>query len=253
MSQVKEAEIVEDGEAPPGQKQELMVVNSLSQISTMIQQKDIDPAKLHSLLDFQERLMKSQAELDFNAALCSIQIDLPRITKGGEIKNKAGQVVAKYIKYDDIDAVLRPMLAKEGFALQHDCKEVNGKMLITTTLRHRGGHKESVSISLPYDQPNALKNSVQCGVSTSSYGKRANVCSLFNIVGEGEDDDAMKSEAVAITEEQAAEIKDKLRETGADVKKFLDYIGADSVDEIPISKYNQAIIALERKAQKGGA
>jgi len=74
---------------------------------------------------------------------------------------------------------------------------------------------------------------------------------LLNLVFCDEDDDGMKAGHVPITDEQAAEIKDKLRATGSDVKKFLEYLGADSVDEIAAKNYSKAINALNRKA--GGA
>ena len=231
--------------APPSTA--LMLIQNSTAIQNFVN-SGRSVTELHSLLDFQERLMKTQAEIDFNEALARVQEKMPLITKRGEIKNKAGDVVAKYLKYEDIDAVIRPLLIGEGFSLVHDRSEQNNKMVVTTWLKHRGGHKESVSIPLPYDQPNALKNAVQAAVSTFSYGKRINVCSLLNIVAENEDDDGQKSEAVPITDDQAQAIKDTLREESATPKEtttFLEYMGAENVEAIALKDYDRAVFALD--------
>lgn len=212
------------------------------------------PADMHSLMDLQERMMKTQAEIDYNAALTRVQANMPRIEKNGEIKNKAGMVVARYMKYEDIDFVIRDMLRDEGFAIQHTREDLNqGRMmLVTTTLRHVGGHKESVSIPLPYEQGNALKSPTQAAVSTFSIGKRANVCSLLNIVGADEDREANR-DITPITPEQAASLKERLQRGGASPKEgetFLELFGVKSVDDIPISEFEKAEMALKSWEQK---
>lgn len=230
----------------------------IATIADMAANPDVDVDKIDKLLDVQMKMMDRQAKMDYDQALARVQSDMPRITQRGEIKNKAGLVVAKYMKYEDIDAVIRPRLQAEGFSLMHTRTDTNGKMIVTTILKHRNGHQESVEMPLPYDQPNQLKNAVQSAVSTFSYGKRVNVCSLLNIVAEGEDDDGATSEANFISEEQAAEIKgwlQKLYEAGknVDTRKFLNYLGANSVDEIPVVKYETAVDLLNRKEKEGAA
>ena len=58
-----------------------------------------------------------------------------------------------------------------------------------------------------------------------------------------------------ITADQARELKDKIEELTnkgieIDIKKFLGYVGAASVDEIATTEYEKAKIALQRK-EKG--
>lgn len=206
-----------------------------------------DPDKMEKLLNVQITLMDRQAKIDFDHALADVQREMPRITARGEIKNKAGEVTSRYMKYEDIDVVIRPLLQKFGFSLVHDAKEENGKMLVTTILKHRGGHQESVSSPLPFDQTNALKSALQAAASTESFGKRRNVCKMLNIVAEGEDDDGAGTNAMKIDDAQAKEIKDALRESGADVKRFLDYMKADCVENIAMRDYGKACVALRRK------
>ncbi len=214
-----------------------------------------DMAKMEGLFNLQIRMMDKQAQIDYDQALARVQAKMPRIAKNGEIKNKAGAVVARFMKYEDIDAKIRDLLSEEGFSLQHDRDETNDKMVVITWLKHRGGHKESVKMFLPYDQPNQLKNNVQAAVSTYSYGKRVNVCSLLNIVAEDEDDDGVKSEYLAISDEQAAELKDLLRAKNAmmgDVKRLLAYLGSESIDEIQSKDYAKAKTAIAEMTVKAG-
>lgn len=219
----------------------------IQSIATMATDQNCDVDKMEKLLNIQMTMMDRQAKMDFDQALARVQADMPRITQNGQIKNKNGVVVAKYLKYEDIDAQIRPRLQAEGFSLIHDRKEENGKMIVTTTLKHRGGHQESVSMPLPYDAQNAMKNAVQAAVSTFSYGKRVNVCSMLNIVAEGEDDDAVSAGVILIDDSQAALIKKTIEESGADTVRFLKFMGVSCVEEIQMKHYGKAWTALRRK------
>jgi len=219
----------------------------IARIAELAADPSVDPDRIEKLLNIQITMMERDAKIKYDQALADLQQEMPRITARGEIKNKNGDVTSRYMKYEDIDTVIRPLLQKYGFSLQHDRKDQDGKMVITSILKHRSGHQDSVSIPLPYDQTNALKSALQAAASTASFGKRHNVCSLLNIVAEGEDDDGLLKH-IKIDDSQAKEIKDALRETGGDTKKFLEYMAVDCVENIPMKDYPKAYMALKRKA-----
>lgn len=221
----------------------------ISRLADLASDKTIDPDRLEKLLNIQITLLERNAKLEYDRALADLQAKMPRITARGEIKDRSGEVMSRYIKYEDIDLVIRPLLREYGFSLQHDRRDEGDKMIITSILKHRGGHQDSVSIPLPYDRTNALKSALQAAASTASFGKRHNVCSLLNIVAEGEDDDGLMSH-IKIDDAQAKEIKDTLRSTGSDVKRFLEYMGVDCVENIPMKDYAKAYMVLKRKAAK---
>jgi hypothetical protein len=149
-------------------------------------------------------------------------------------------------------------LSAEGFSLVHDKQEINNKLVVTTILKHRAGHQEEVSIPLPYDQTNAAKNAVQAALSTFTYGKRANVIALFNIVMEGEDNNPQLSKAQKINEKQIQEITNLLQQIDdasngkSDVKSFLSFMKVTSVEQIACSQFNNAINALKSKLKSYG-
>jgi len=223
--------------------------NFLAVISKAASDPNVNIDKMNGLLDIQERMMNKQAEINFNIDFGKLQAELPSITHDAKIMH-SGKLIANYATYEAIDKVIRPLLVKHGFSLRFNSKGWEGKVVIYGTLAHRDGHSITDEIPLGIDSSGA-KNNVQGVGSTIAYGKRYLVGMLLNLVFCGEDDDGMKAGHVPITDEQAAEIKDKLRATGSDVKKFLEYLGADSVDEIAAKNYSKAINALNRKA--GGA
>ena len=57
-------------------------------------------------------------------------------------------------------------------------------------------------------------------------------------------------EPVYINEDQLIEIQDLLNETNADVKKFLAYVKAESVEKILASSYGKALAGLKAKKEK---
>lgn len=218
----------------------------IQRIAEMASDPKVDPDKIEKLLNIQIKMLDRQAKMDFDQALARVQKQMPRITKRGEIKNRAGEVVARYMKYEDIDMVIRPILQAEDFSLVHNVTDEGGRMKVETFLKHKSGHQESVNIVLPYDKPNALKSEIQAAAGTSSVGKRNNVCNLLNLTAEGEDDDGFLN-YIKIDDSQKEEIIKALRETGADGVRFLQYMGVASVDEIPMKDYAKAYMALKRK------
>ena len=226
--------------------------NFLAVISKAASDPNTDVAKMHGLLDVQERMMNKQAEIDFNADFSRLQSDLPRITKDSKITH-SGKLISTYATYDKIDTVIRPLLIKHGFGLRFNSEpEPSGKgVIITATLSHRGGHSIVDRIPLGYDTSGA-KNNVQGVGSTIAYGKRYLVGMLLNLVFEGEDDDGAKSGYQPLTDQQSTIIKDLIRETGTDTQRFLATMvsGANSVDEIGMIDFNRVHNALLAKRNK---
>lgn len=88
----------------------------------------------------------------------------------------------------------------------------------------------------------------------TSYATKYAMLKLFNIET-GEDDEGRAeayAAAVPIEESKAADLQALAEEVGADVPKFLDYMGVASFHEIPASKYKVALAALNAKRNARG-
>lgn len=237
------------------------VENFLGMLSKAASDPNVDPTKMHALLDVQERMMNKKAEMEFDAAFLDLQAEMPVIKKDGKIMHRdkaTGQmvVISSFATYEAIDRIIRPLLIKNGFGLRFNSKQVGSNITVFGTLAHRGGHSITDEIPLTIESGGA-KNNVQGVGSTISYGQRYLVKMLLNLIFEGEDDDAQKASYVQISDEHAAEIKQMLQQTGSDVVRFLEYMKVPNVDSMDERDYEKAKIAIrtteQRKKQLAGA
>ncbi len=157
-------------------------------IASAARDPNVDIDKMERLLQMQERVQARDAEIAFSEAMATMQPLLPVITKRGQIVH-SGKVISDFAEWSDIGKAITPVMAEHGFSLSFTpSQNPDGKPAVTATVRHRGGHKESASLSLPLDTSGA-KNAVQAVGSSLSYGKRYTAVLLLNIQIEGEDDD----------------------------------------------------------------
>ena len=221
--------------------------NFLDVITRAAMDPNVDPNKMMGLLDVQERMMNKKAQMEFDADFAKLQSDLPRITKDAKIVHNKN-VIANYATYEQIDKVIRPLLIQHGFGLRYNTQPNGNTIIIAATLSHKGGHSITDQIPLTIDASGA-KNNVQGVGSTIAYGKRYLVGMLLNLVFEGEDDDGAKSGFTPMSDDQAATLKDLIRETNTDVQKFLStmFTGVKSIDEIPAADYQRTFNTLNTR------
>lgn len=155
----------------------------LSLIERLVLDPNVDVSKVERMFDLQERLIARNQEAAYNAALAIMQPSLPEIEHKGKGNNEKS-----YAKWEDIHSQVTPILTANGFALTFRTSDEAGRIKVTAVLRHRDGHSDETSITLPSDQSGG-KNAVQAVGSSVSYGKRYAACALLNIRTRGEDDD----------------------------------------------------------------
>lgn len=144
---------------------------------------NVDIEKMERLMEMYERVQKRQAAAAFAADLAEMQDELPIVAERGDA---AGRY--KYALWEDINAAIKPVLKKHGFALSFRTDFSDG-ISVTGVLTHKEGHREETTIKLPAD-PSGNKNAVQAVASSVSYGKRYAAGALLNVTSHAEDDDA---------------------------------------------------------------
>jgi len=217
----------------------------ISMIERAAMNPDVDMDKMERLLEMQERIIKRNSEMAFNAALAEMQSEMPLITKDAEIK-VSGQVRSKYASFENINETVKPILQKYGFAVSFRT-ETSDSIKVTGILVHKDGHREQTDMVLPVDASGS-KNAVQAIGSSVAYGKRYVLCALLNI-STGDDDDA-RGTVAKLSDEQIANIESLIEEVGADRRRFIQYISGGmwtSLEDTPASKYKKAIADLEAK------
>ncbi len=199
---------------------------------------DADIQKLQHMMDMQERWMDRNAKQSFSAAISKMQAEIPEVTERAKAHN------TKYASFEDINAAVRPVLHKHGFAITFRVdQEQQGIVKVTAVLSHCNGHSEDTCIILPYDTSGS-KNAVQAVGSSISYGKRYTMSALLNIATRGEDDDANGAvRQKFVTAIQAKMIGDMARSADPELQNWL---GATygSPDRVPASDYNDVMAQL---------
>lgn len=186
----------------------------LPMIERAARDPDVNVDKMERLMAMMERVEQRHAEAAFAADLSEMQDELPSI---GERGNASGRYT--YALWEDINAAIKPVLKKYGFALSFRTDFSDG-ISVTGVLTHKSGHREETTIKLPADS-SGNKNAVQAVASSVSYGKRYTAGALLNLTSHGEDDDAF----AAVQDYDITGWRDAI--TGAADKTELDKIAAD--------------------------
>lgn len=166
----------------------------LDMIERLASNPNVDVTKLEKIIELKERVLSHDAKAAFDAAFSKMQPEIPAITEKGEIAVK-GIVRSKYAKLEDIQAAIKPVLARYGFAIRHRTEwpdEKKGIIRIVGILTHEFGHAEESVFEAPMDRSD-FRTDIQSQGSTVSYGRRYTTIDLLNIETRGQDDDGRKA------------------------------------------------------------
>lgn len=245
------------GETLPAISQPVSEAAALMEVITKASRDPtVDVEKLERLMAMYERVTAAAAKAAFDAALSEMQPKLPAVDKRGTItindKNDKNKVIQStpYALFEDINKAVTPIMAEHGFAMSFRTSTApDGKLIVTAILSHRAGHREETSLPLMHDSTGS-KNSVQAVGSSVSYGKRYTMCALLNINTQGEDTDGYHgSFADVITQAQVNELADIVKQTRANLPKFLAYLGVGALYDIPANRFHEAKTALQSKVK----
>jgi hypothetical protein len=183
----------------PGQE-----VSMLSTISRLALDPRCDMEKLERLMALQERMEAKTALEAFNSSFAEMQCAMPSVIK----RTENTHTKKLYADLDDINAMVRPVMAKYGFGVSFKIMNTAAGVDITGILMHKGGHREETSMLLPLDA-GAGRSAVQSVGSTTTYGKRYVMCALLNITsGDDNDNDGYREPAdPAITSIQVRQLQ----------------------------------------------
>ncbi len=218
-------------------------VSVLEIFARLARDPNIDPARIAQLMEMHREAERWQARKDFIAAFSRLKF--PPIRKTAKGHN------AKYAPYEEIQSVIDPILASEGFTLTFSSGELTAHGIpIHGKLSHIAGHHEPGTLWLPRDKSGSM-NEIQGAGSTISYGQRYVAKMMLNLRFIGDDDDA--GSRSYIDESGANNIINMIAETGMDDKAqalFLKYMNAEKVETIFARDYPKAMSALQAKLRK---
>jgi hypothetical protein len=271
MNAAQEIVTVDAPRVPAAQPSNL--ADPLAIVARLAENPNVDPDKLVKLYELAERARAARAKEAFAADFAAMIPNLPSIDRRGCIvvyskadREKAGgprqddrpQQVTPYATFDDILAGVVPVLSAHRFSIrfEHITVPAGDSYRIATKaiLTHGEGHSESAETPPLLQDSSGSKNTVQAVGSSLAYGKRYALRAILPIVSHApqdrDDDGKAAGDPATIDPDQIADIETRLRDTGSDVPKFLEWIEAESVEAMTIAKYKKAVAMLADKARR---
>lgn len=216
--------------------------------------KDFPVDVLERLVAMQEREQERAARMAFIADLAAFQDACPLLTrnKKADVVTKSGAKYSyRYASLDRIAAEIRGLLTKHGLSYSWDSTTDAGMLTCTCTLRHRDGHEVTSAFGAPIEQA-AKMSGAQSTAATLTYARRQSLVSVLGLAIADEDTDARAVQSKPITKSQLADLDSLMREVfgkkyEARKAQFLAWLTIDSLSDLPASRYEQAVRAMEAK------
>lgn len=213
---------------------------------------DLDPAKLHALMDLQQRVESREAEKMFTTAMAACQAEMPTVIRDRENSHTR----SRYASLEQVQFAIKGTYLKHGFAVSvSEAESTKPDMIrVKLVLRHTGGHAETYYREAPNDSKgakgNAVKTDLQGAQSTVSYLARQMLLAIFGVTVADQDRDG-NEHAEPITQEQVKQLHDLLVQTDSDIDKFMQWMQVDDLTLITQGvQYTKAMNAVKGKVKK---
>lgn len=222
--------------------------NPMQMLAVAVQQ-GMPTETLRELMQLKREWEADEARRQFNEAFSAFKAEAIVIVKGTTIKDGPLKGKKHANLFDVVEAVT-PKLSVHGLTIAWKLtKDEKDWMEVTCTLRHVGGHCESVSMGAAPDTGPG-RNAIQARGSAKSYLERYTATAILGLAAKDDDDDGAGAGTDAlVTEKQAADLKAKAEEVGADIPAFLRFLKVSAFSELPAKRFNAALQALNDKAR----
>jgi hypothetical protein len=219
----------------------------------MLADPNIPADKMEVVMKMRREVLGDQAREAFMEHFAALSAEMPQVERDGTVELvKDGRSMGKYAftTIENMDTILRPLLAKHGFAISFASVDNKESITITGTLSGWGWERTS-TYTLPPDAGPG-RNQLQARGSSRRYAKRYIVDDLCNVVRKGKDDDARGAMEALIDATQIKELVGLLKATASDEANFLKMMvsGAESLQDIRQRDFPRLIMALRERQQK---
>jgi hypothetical protein len=253
-----EIEIV-DGDTPLAQRDDTALARAEPSIERLMEiaLKSDKTESLERLVALHERMQANRARGEFHEAMAKFKAECPPIPRRSEnpqfsVTRDGRKVASKFASLEDIGSTIRPALAKHGLDFRwSDYTISEGFMELACIVSHVGSHSEASSMKFPLESK-AGASPQQLYAIVNTYLRRYTLVNALGLTTVDDDNDGNEASGSAetITEHQAANINAMLDELKADRKVFLEYMGVESIEKMPVSRFKEAIAAIEKKRRK---
>lgn len=218
-------------------------VNQIMTPMDLLQQaitKGVDVDQLEKLMQLKQTYDADNARKAYFNALSKFQSIVPALKRTKQGHNY------KYTPLPDIAEQIRKPLLDSGLSYRFEMDHREDSIQVSCVVTHIDGHSERTEMSA-YPDESGSKNKVQAVGSTVSYLQRYTLIGALGITTADEDIDARLSSGNTINNDEIANLEALLTETNSNKDQFLKFMKVKSLEEIPSSRYTQAVSAIERK------
>jgi hypothetical protein len=207
-------------------------------------QKGLDPQKI---LDWHERIERGRAQAAYAVAMNACQQELPVVLHDAQ----NSFLNSTYASLEGIQKQIKMLCLKHGFSLSwgEDSSPRPGFVRIICNVMHTAGHVERFQGDYPLDgagaKGGANMNALQGRVSSNTYAQRDMLRSIFNLTIAGKDHDGNEY----VTPDEIAALNELIGKTGTDLKRFLAWAGAETLDKLPRRRFAEAVSMLGKKVK----
>lgn len=211
-------------------------------------------AAFAQLVELKERVDARTSEKDFAAAFVDLQSAIPTIQAVKPVPNKDGTIRYHFAPYEEIMSKVSPLLSKHGFTVSFNSRFAEGRITVICTLMHKSGHSRANEFAVRIGNGPPGSSDTQADGAAKTYAKRGALCDALNIVVEHDTDgDDHRGLGACITQEQADDLRRRVKATKANEKNFLEFAQAKTYEEIRETMLETLMDTLRKREARGAA
>jgi hypothetical protein len=236
----------------------------LSMIERLARDPSVDIGRVERMMALHRETKLEKAREDYNIAMAAVQAELPQIKRDARNDHTKSQ----YARLETISAAVDPIITKHGLSLSYGTEpsDLPNHYRVVCTVA-RGAHERRFTLDTPADGVGsggkATKTAVQAMGSALSYARRYLKLMIFDIALTNEDNDGnrmdddrpqrreperqpepIRHDRPVITQAQADDLRDLLREKKAPERDFLAWLKLARIDDIPADIYAECVEAI---------
>lgn len=209
---------------------------------------------LEKLMALQERWEANHGRKAFDKAIAEAKAEIPPIFKNRQVDFTSAKGRTNYRHEDlaQIAATVDPILSAYGLSYRFRTAQDGQIVTVTCILSHRDGYSEETTLSSAADQ-SGNKNHIQAVGSAATYLQRYTLKMALGLAASNDDDGKSSSQQVQhINVDQFVELTDMIEKTGSNSVKLAQWLGVETLEEITVQQWNNAMSQLKKKAGANG-
>jgi hypothetical protein len=173
---------------------------------------------------------------------------MPAIQAVKPVPNNDGTIRYRFAPYEEIMAIVRPLLQRHGFTVSFSQSVGDGRITQVCILQHIGGHSRMNSFAVRVGKGPPGSSEAQGDGAASTYAKRHALCNALNITVDADTDGAdARIEGAPLAPDRVLYLRELVRDTKSDERLFLKFAGAETFEGIASARYDDLVRALTKK------